>query len=156
MPENNQIMSVAGQLIGMPTAGPESFSAQQLDYLKRALGVDETVLWEGSISFNVTVNESVYNFKKLKLKMAGTKQVFEIELNSTSSFNLAGAYISNDPAVYTFGALWTVSNDGLTLSASGKGVGSVKTGSIDSFFNNNASNGGLIAVVGVGRISGGN
>ena len=153
---SNEIMSVAGQLCGIPLAGPESFSQQQLDYLKRALGVDETVLWEGSISFNVTVSESVYNFKKLKLKLAGTKQVFEVELSNSSSFNLAGAYISNDPAVYTFGALWTVSNDGLTLSASGKGVGSVKTGSIDSFFNNNASNGGLIAVVGVGRIAGGN
>ena len=156
MPENNNIMSVEGQLVGMPLAGPQSFSQAQLDYLKRALGVDETVLWSGSISFNVTVNESVYNFKKLKLKLAGTKQVFEVELENSSSFNLAGAYISNDPAVYTFGALWTVSNDGLTLTASGKGVGCVKTGSIDSFFTNNASNGGLIAVVGVGRIAGGN
>ena len=49
MPENNQIFSVEGQLVGMPMAGPESFSQQQLDYLKRALGVDETVLFTGTI-----------------------------------------------------------------------------------------------------------
>ena len=47
MPENNQLLSVEGQLVGMPLAGPESFSQAQLDYLKRALGVDETVLFEG-------------------------------------------------------------------------------------------------------------
>lgn len=40
MPENNQIMSMEGQLVGMPLAGPESFSQQQLDYLKRALGFE--------------------------------------------------------------------------------------------------------------------
>ncbi len=40
MPENNNIMSLEGQLVGLPLAGPESFSAQQLDYLKRALGVE--------------------------------------------------------------------------------------------------------------------
>lgn len=67
MPENNQILSVEGQLIGMPTAGPESFSQQQLDYLKRALGVDETVLFENSAtgrngSHSVSLSESLYNF----------------------------------------------------------------------------------------------
>ena len=36
---SNEIMSVEGQLIGMPLAGPESFSQQQLDYLRTALGL---------------------------------------------------------------------------------------------------------------------
>jgi hypothetical protein len=73
MPENNQILSVEGQLIGMPTAGPESFSAQQLDYLKRALGVDETVLWEdadgqafgNNKAFNTS--ESPLNFSEIRI-----------------------------------------------------------------------------------------
>jgi len=67
MPENNQMMSVEGQLVGMPLAGPESFSQQQLEYLKRALGVDETVLWEGahvmSSNPSITLSESAANFK---------------------------------------------------------------------------------------------
>lgn len=67
MPESNEIMSVEGQLVGMPLAGPESFSQQQLDYLKRALGVDETVLWEGNqVAGNtVPLSESAANFEKL-------------------------------------------------------------------------------------------
>ena len=64
MPENNNIMSLEGQLVGMPLAGPESFSQKQLDYLKRALGVDETVLWEGSASKGtVSLSESPMNFE---------------------------------------------------------------------------------------------
>ena len=69
MPENNQIMSVAGQLVGMPTAGPESFSQQQLDYLKRAIGVDETVLWSGlaaASDFPLSLSESLSNFEKVE------------------------------------------------------------------------------------------
>ena len=38
MPENNQLLSVESQLVGLPLAGPESFSQHQLDYLKTALG----------------------------------------------------------------------------------------------------------------------
>ena len=67
MPENNNIMSIEGQLIGMPLAGPESFSQQQLDYLKRALGVDETVLWEG-VSLNATLSELPTNFERIRIE----------------------------------------------------------------------------------------
>lgn len=66
MPENNQILSVEGQLVGMPLAGPESFSQQQLDYLKRALGVDETLLWTGTIGApgsTGVLSEDVTNFE---------------------------------------------------------------------------------------------
>lgn len=64
---SNEIMSLEGQLCGIPLAGPESFSQQQLDYLKRALGVDETVLFENSVtgrdgSHSVSLSESLYNF----------------------------------------------------------------------------------------------
>ena len=75
MPENNQILSVEGQLVGMPLAGPESFSQAQLDYLKRALGVDETVLWEGASTVTnalkngagLTLSESPFNFEYIEV-----------------------------------------------------------------------------------------
>ena len=60
------MMSVEGQLVGMPLAGPESFSQQQLDYLKRALGVDETVLYVDADGVGVnscTVSEDMRNFE---------------------------------------------------------------------------------------------
>ena len=59
----NEIMSVEGQLVGMPLAGPESFSQQQLDYLRTALGLgtwtdvsseiakSTTIITGGSITF---------------------------------------------------------------------------------------------------------
>ena len=86
-------MSVEGQLVGMPLAGPESFSQQQLDYLKRALGVDETVLWEGTGSSNFTLSESVTNFERVRVVMSvsnGT-QTFQ---NSIHDFSAAGDYLS--------------------------------------------------------------
>ena len=75
MPENNQMMSVEGQLVGLPIAGPESFSQQQIEYLKRALGVDETVLWDcggtPQQSPALTLSEPYTNFKTLRFKLAG-------------------------------------------------------------------------------------
>ena len=75
MSENNQMMSVEGQLVGMPLAGPESFSQQQLEYLKRALGVDETVLWSGfktdipntGVS-SYTLSELATNFETVRIE----------------------------------------------------------------------------------------
>ena len=65
---NNQIMSMEGQLCGMPLAGPESFSQQQLEYLKRALGVDETVLYDGSPTLSPTLSELPTNFERLAIE----------------------------------------------------------------------------------------
>ena len=72
----NEIMSVAGQLVGMPLAGPESFSQQQLDYLKRALGVDETVLWEDSNGIylnndSAVLSETINNFESVAIYAEG-------------------------------------------------------------------------------------
>lgn len=65
-----ELLSVEGQLVGMPLAGPESFSQQQLNYLKRALGVDETVLWEGSLGStgsSQSLSESIFNFSTIEV-----------------------------------------------------------------------------------------
>lgn len=79
MPENNQILSVEGQLVGMPLAGPETFTPAQLAYLKGALGVDETVLWEADLTVAVqdraagttfTLSETPANFEILKVYCA--------------------------------------------------------------------------------------
>ena len=71
---SNEIMSLEGQLCGIPLAGPESFSQQQLDYLKRALGVDETVLFEdtsstGTVVASVVLSESSVNFEKVEITL---------------------------------------------------------------------------------------
>ena len=87
MPENNNnIMSIEGQLVGIPLAGPESFSQQQLDYLKRALGVDETVLWSGNYEStgSITLSESFKNFELIRVEF-----ITNDNISFTSIFNSA-------------------------------------------------------------------
>ena len=127
MPESNEIMSVEGQLVGMPLAGPESFSQQQLDYLKRALGVDETVLWDGGNSgaTSATLSESLMNFESIKISYAGEERYgvsLDVEVNprstiSTNGLQLTDWYI-NSGGGYLVCAMgfYSVSADGLTLS----------------------------------------
>ena len=70
MSQPNELASVEGQLVGMPLAGPESFSTEQLAYLKRALGVDETVLFDSAIpSLNNTMSlsENMFNFEYVEI-----------------------------------------------------------------------------------------
>lgn len=55
MADNNNIMSLEGQLVGMPLAGPESFSQQQLDYLRTALGLGTWTEVTSSMSKNTSV-----------------------------------------------------------------------------------------------------
>lgn len=81
MAGENELASVEGQLIGMPLAGPESFSIQQLAYLKRALGLDETLLWSDTSwlgtdatagSNSGTLSEAITNFEKIRVHYART------------------------------------------------------------------------------------
>ena len=117
MPEIN---SVAGQLIGMPLAGPESFSQQQLDYLKRALGVDETVLWEGSYTATTfNTSDSPYNYKEI---------VFIPQYNDTAKCGNAihvrlTPDITSINLIYTNAStLWSAAFLRLSVSSSGFSV----------------------------------
>lgn len=77
MAGENELASVEGQLIGMPLAGPESFTVEQLAYLKRALGVDETVLWNDTAWVTTglvdagtnsgTLVETITNFERIRV-----------------------------------------------------------------------------------------
>lgn len=76
MPENNQILSVDGQLVGMPLAGPETFTAAQVEYLKRAMGVDETLLFEATTlgAISGTVSEAYTNFERIRIEVGAGNQ----------------------------------------------------------------------------------
>ena len=76
MPENNQILSVEGQLVGMPLAGPESFSQAQLAYLKQAIGVDETLLFEATTlgAISGTLSEAYTNFERIRIEVGAGNQ----------------------------------------------------------------------------------
>ena len=167
MSENNQMMSVEGQLVGMPLAGPESFSQQQLDYLKRALGVDETVLWEGSkispsgnnlLSLSITFPESVANFEYLKI-------FYWYRNTNNSSWKVDMCYVDNGSFHFTFqwpesatGNWFMYRLYGSDTTASGDG-GYKAAGSVNKFgsYEGGMWEAGTIwKVVGCHRISGGN
>ena len=156
----NEIMSVEGQLVGLPLAGPESFSQQQLDYLKRALGVDETVLWEGSAASSFTVSENITNFEYLRvcIKYNGMNSWCYGTIVSNAQFTIACVgYASNSKdrnRLQLFGGSFTSSN-GLAFSS--------ESGRCIYFANDSSTIGGggtaacyIQKVVGIHRIAGGN
>lgn len=73
MAGTNEMGSVEGQLVGLPLAGPETFTIQQLAYLKKALGLDETVLFSamsqtpGDTQQTYNLSESTANFERVRV-----------------------------------------------------------------------------------------
>lgn len=77
MAGTNEMGSVEGQLVGLPLAGPETFTVQQLAYLKRALGVDETLLWSGTATnADTTLAETANNFERIKIYYKSGQSVY--------------------------------------------------------------------------------
>lgn len=167
MSESNELLSAGAQLIGMPLAGPESFSEQQLTYLKRALGVDETVLWEGTLSNTTgtgTLSEATGNFERIKVYIQPTgvtgQSIVVHELSlvyRSANGNDALAYVpayekhsnvttQNMVYIHFTGAYGT----GVKLESGSKWVGSEFTEGVTTY------NFALVKVVGINRIAGGN
>lgn len=166
MEENNQMMSVEGQLVGLPLAGPESFSKKQLEYLKRALGVDETVLYEADSVTNNTagqifsLNESVLNFERIRITVDNMEfsnrpctQEYTV-LNSSSIFIIPDLNGGTLPSVNIPYAVYNINSDG-NLVCQRRGL---LYGTIDRPYHTSGDNRGycLMKVVGIHRIAGGN
>lgn len=171
MSENNQMMSVEGQLVGLPLAGPESFSQQQLEYLKRALGVDETVLWSGFKNdipntgiTTYTLSEVPTNFERVKIlyvlqsngnpgSNTGNKGCGSVEIIlSNQSFSRNCAYIRS----YMNGL-----DEGFTVYECDTNIFNMDTTtwtvkSVLNPFENNAQWFHITQIIGIHRIAGGN
>lgn len=159
----NEIMSVEGQLVGMPLAGPESFSQQQLDYLKRALGVDETVLWEGTNATTFTTSEAIENFDEIHFYVNGGEGTNKVmakavlpmgwtDYSSNLAFSYGAPYSIDGTLAITWTTRYSRSNNTFTFTSSYYGGGSGSTPTANG--NNNV--GHMYKVVGIHRIAGGN
>lgn len=159
MAGTNEMGSVEGQLVGLPLAGPETFTVQQLAYLKKALGLDETVLWENSSGiYNSTdtaaISESLENFGYIR---------FEGYIHETSGIHIiATALPYNGSAHISFTCLKADGNvaiyyDYLTYTSSSVIVSNHKH-SWGNGGNFNAGTDGIVItkIVGIHRIAGGN
>lgn len=152
---SNEIMSLEGQLCGIPLAGPESFSQQQLDYLKRALGVDETVLWEDatgtSQSTTCTCSEALTNFELVRITFKTNDQYKQCVTYPGDSSGFPYSVVSTySGTIYSKNSMWSPDADRLTLTRSAC-TESNNYGTI-----NNTNVIWIVKVVGIHRISGGN
>lgn len=158
MPESNEIMSVEGQLVGMPLAGPESFSQQQLDYLKAAMGIDETVLWTGEASgasATMSLSEAFTNFERIRFYIDEGNAAIpywcsESETNGNALY-LYPSYTRTNSGSALLNAMFSISssNDHKTLTIS---VAVIRTNGGTQGSNTNK----IRKIVGIHRIAGGN
>ena len=108
---SNEVLSVEHQLVGLPLAGPESFSAEQLAYLKRALGVDETVLFESdTAASSFTTSEPIENFKSIKVVVNGQENTVGVLPVCIELPILSDSTYSSTLAI-TYGSPYVVSSD---------------------------------------------
>ena len=156
MSESNELMSAGAQLIGMPLAGPESFSAEQLAYLKRALGVDETVLYENGSTGSATLSETATNFEKLEVwvysgAFNAVRYLVSIPTGKSGTANFIGG---TNGGLYHFYAC-TVSVNGTTVSTA-NGCHRWFAVSSSTGVGTEATTLNIDKVIGVHRIAGGN
>lgn len=171
---SNEIMSMEGQLVGMPLAGPETFSQQQLDYLKRALGVDETVLYEGDLSnkqaqTSVALNEAASNFKRLRFIFADRftnivgetsvdTEVLTYNGSNTDRVFMWGVFLYNTTNPLLSRASQFKFSNSTTLTLEGTAEFKSTANGAASSYSTQTGNGScyIYKVIGIGRIAGGN
>lgn len=170
MSENNQMMSVEAQLVGMPLAGPESFSQQQLAYLKRALGMDETVLYEGvngSYTSGFTLSEPLSNFERVRFyvycresaTISSDTAVKIVEISTLGAtgnglnFGLVDQY-ANTSWCLAWCLSWSTTNSLTYTIATSRYIGAQNNSYTNPGTNLSAPH--VCKVVGIHRISGGN
>ena len=119
MAGTNEMGSVEGQLVGLPLAGPETFTVQQLAYLKKALGLDETVLWANdngaNLRYGVPLSESRQNFETIRLLIsmqfnepAGYVDIPMIGLNKGAEFTIQPPIPYNHSTGKTYCLDWKI------------------------------------------------
>lgn len=172
MAGTNEMGSVEGQLVGLPLAGPESFTIQQLAYLKRALGLDETVLYDSNsdepsqiladTSFNLT--ESYRNFEKVRIYLlcsAGdvshiSYMVEGIVRSSTITELSTIPQTTRSGGLIYDGCIFAFASSAPTVCTA-KPYGSRIAVSSSGAFSTVASRGpAIFKIVGINRIAGGN
>ena len=166
MAGTNEMGSVEGQLVGLPLAGPETFTIQQLAYLKRALGLDETVLWDGGSTpaYSVNLTEAATNFERIRITIApeGSDNQYSsfVEINPSASNATWGLLGGNGAANAWLTMIRTVlSNNNLTLTSNCRksisfGSYTATTTTLTATTTTNPTV--ILKVVGIHRIAGGN
>ena len=126
---------------------------------------DETLLCsaEGG-AFSLTASENIYNFEYLDVWQVGgtdnvTLRIPTKFIAKNNAFETTKTFLTFNSELYTFGATYSVSNDGTVIQSTGKGYGytvNVATTAGLVKYTNNQYNGRISRIYGINRISGGN
>mgnify|MGYP007038216084 CR=1 FL=1 len=155
------IMSVAGQLVGIPAEKYSGTNGVTVDQNSKTIGLDETVLWEGDYtnSGSITLSESYKNFAIMAVYFKDNDNNTDIHYIITA--NQGGRMIL---VSYTFGMLssqvqlwikptnYTLTNTSITYIEDNEFnllAGSVRVNGAGQRIH-------ILKVVGINRISGGN
>ena len=162
------LMSVAGQLVGIPAEKYSGINGITVDQNNKTIGLDETVLYTGTsqtTSFNLS--ESPANFKQLRIKFdeMGTGARFGYMYCNDPSLASIGAvglnFFTNDStdSVHIDSVRFAVNSNALTMNYAQKKWLSLNDNSQSSQAFGAASILSAIKIyeiVGINRISGGN
>ena len=158
MAGTNEMGSVEGQLVGLPLAGPETFSVQQLAYLKRALGLDETDLIssskECSSGATFQLSESIANFERVKIYCARNPSANSNVCNEV----LVGSAYYYIQASFVDGSSLLIDTAQLTISGTTVTVNAIARKTLAATTLTTSTNAPMTItkIVGVHRIAGGN
>ena len=158
------LMSVAGQLVGIPAEKYSGTNGVTVDQNNKTIGLDETVLWEGELGAtgtDITLSESIKNFKRVKFyglakvnPLGRCIEICEVELNLTSLSKPYGlAYFplyDRSGGVTTMNMMYIQIYDETTISllAGNKWRDGTYTNNLSTYDFN------LVRVVGINRIGG--
>lgn len=164
MAGTNEMGSVEGQLVGLPLAGPETFSVQQLAYLKQAIGLDETTLFESATAATSgTLSESPANFEKIRVYANRAGYGTSGANSNLSSYTEVSTRDGVPPSFFLVAAL--ASTNGmfvphavynLSASAFSHADGRILNMAASPTVTLNSTLLGILKIVGVHRIAGGN
>jgi len=156
------LMSVAGQLIGIPAEKYSGINGITVDQNNKTIGLDETVLFDGngtSVS-TCTLSEPWTSFDRLRLYVQnfasdGGINVVEIRPTANGMYNYSGEWSWDNDNM-----LWVQVHGSATATSltnlKSWGFKNAFTGTPTVRSNNNNDLKSILKVVGVHRISGGN
>ena len=134
---------------------PENFTQQQINALKRVLGVDETVLYDNGTTTSATLSESMSNFERIKVFLVrgdGSRTVQELAVTTSSTsiqLSQIAAYSNNWVSVFAY----QYSISGLTISPSSYIKELAFNTGVSAVTVRNTAAPTIVKVVGVHRIS---
>lgn len=151
------LMSVAGQLIGIPAEKYSGTNGVTVDQNNKTIGLDETVLWSGtpgSSSYQITLSENLSHFEYFAVEWKSYERRYRDNFNAattTQGITLGACFVLADGNYEKSLTIWGTT-DGTTYSWKATIHGSFQSTQSSSWNSDVVP----LRIIGINRISGGN